>query len=54
MVQNLIQEQLTLNWENLDSRRDYLKSIFIDKILNNLTAPNLNCLLIKTSDRSTV
>ena len=43
---------LTLNWENLDARRDYLKSIFIFKILNYLTAPNLNSLLIRTNDRS--
>ena len=40
------------NWDNLDARRDYLKSIFIYKILNNLTAPILNSLLIKISDRS--
>ena len=56
-MQHLIQLRtadvfLTLNWENLGARRDYLKSIFICKILNNLTAPNLNSLLIRTSDRS--
>ena len=43
---------LTLGWENLDTRRDYLKSIFIYKILNNLTTPNLNGLFMRTSDRS--
>ena len=43
---------LTLGWENLDTRRDYLKSIFIYKILNNLTTPNLNGLFTRTSDRS--
>ena len=43
---------LTLSWENLDARRDFLKSICIYKLLNNLTALNLNRLLIRTIDRS--
>ena len=43
---------LTLGWENLDTRRDDLKSISIYKILNNLATPNLNGLFMRTSDRS--
>ncbi len=31
----------SLNWKPLEERRNYLKSIFIHKILNGHTAPNL-------------
>ena len=31
----------TLSWENLNTRRLYIKSVFIYKILNNYTAPTL-------------
>ena len=31
----------TLAWETLEKRRDYLKSIFMYKILTNLATPNL-------------
>ena len=38
----------TLAWETLQKRRDYLKLIFIYKmILNNLAAPNLNHMFLK-------
>ena len=40
----------TLAWENLEKRRDYLKSIFMYKILNNLAAPNLNRMFYKMSN----
>ena len=40
----------TLAWEILEKRRDYLKSIFMYKILNNLTAPNLNRMFYKMSN----
>ncbi len=40
----------TLGWQTLDNRRKYLKSIFIYKILNNETAPNLNENFLKISD----
>ena len=43
---------LTFGWENLDTRRDYIKSIFIYKIINNLTNLNLNGLFTRTSDHS--
>ena len=33
---------ITLAWETLEKKRDYLKSIFIHKILNNLAAINLS------------
>ena len=37
----------TLAWETLEKRRDYLKSIFMYKILNNLAAPNLDHMFLK-------
>ena len=40
----------TLAWETLEKRRDYLKSIFMYKILNNLAAPNLNRMFYKMSN----
>ena len=40
----------TLAWETLEIRRDYLKSMFTYKILNNLAAPNLNNLFLKISN----
>jgi hypothetical protein len=40
----------TLGWQTLDNRRKYLKSIFIYKILNNETAPNLKENFLKISD----
>ena len=40
----------TLGWKTLDNRRKYLKSIFIYKILNNETAPNLKEHFSKKSD----
>ncbi len=40
----------TLWWQTLDNRRKYLKSIFIYKILNNETAPNLKENFLKISD----
>ena len=30
-----------LGWESLDQRRDYIKSIYMYKIKNDLAAPNL-------------
>ena len=39
-----------LAWETLEKRRDYLKSIFMYKILNNLAAPNLNRMFYKMSN----
>ena len=40
----------TLAWETLEKRRNYLKSIFMYKILNNLAAPNLNRMFYKMSN----
>ena len=40
----------TLGWQTLDNRRKYLKSIFIYKILNNETAPNLKENFLKIND----
>ena len=40
----------TLAWETLEKRRDYLKSFFMYKILNNLAAPNLNRMFYKMSN----
>ena len=42
--------QLNLGWQTLANRRKYLKSIFIYKILNNETAPNLKEHFLKISD----
>jgi hypothetical protein len=39
----------TLGWENLKSRRQKMKSIFLYKILNHYTAPNLKESLIGSS-----
>ena len=43
MLQELLLADLleSLNWKPLEERRNYLKSIFIHKILNGHTAPNL-------------
>ena len=38
---------ITLAWETLEKKRDYLKSIFIHKILNNLAAINLSHMFSK-------
>ena len=40
----------TLGWQTLDNRRKYLKSIFIYKILNDETAPNLKENFLRISD----
>ena len=40
----------TLAWETFEKRRDYLKSIFMYKILNNLAALNLNRMFYKMSN----
>ena len=39
-----------LAWETLEKKRDYLKSFFMYKILNNLVAPNLNRIFYKMSN----
>ena len=36
----------SLGWKHLELRRNYLKSVFMYKILNNHTAPNLRTSLI--------
>ena len=38
---------ITLAWETLEKKRDYLKSIFIYKILNNLATINLSHMFLK-------
>ena len=39
-----------LGWESLDQRRDYIKSIYMYKIINDLAAPNLKQLFRRCNE----